>query len=186
MMKDERLCREVERVQGRVMKTPQDYAWLSEQIFLRTHNQLSINTLKRFWGYLESDGSVTRMSTYDILAQYVGFKDYNTFCQNLEGDNTQSNKVLSRHLSTKSIACGLTLRVTWLPDRILEAEHLGSGKFIIRKVENSKLSVGDTFECRLIIENEPLYLCNLVHEDTAPVAYVAGKRDGVRFEIIED
>ena len=45
MMKDERLCREVERVQGRVMKTPQDYAWLSEQIFLRADNQLSENTL---------------------------------------------------------------------------------------------------------------------------------------------
>ena len=51
---------------------------------------------------------------------------------------------------------------------------------------NSKLSVGDTFECVLFIEGEPLYLNNLVHEGNPPIAYQIGSKSGVRFEVIED
>lgn len=185
-MKDELLCREVERVQGRVMSTSQDFVWMSEQIMLRTHKTLGVNTLKRFWGYLDASGAATRASTYDVLAQYIGFRDYHAFRQSLADNATQSNKVLSRNVNARTLASGLRLRVTWLPDRVMEAEHLGEGHYVVRNVENSKLSVGDTFECALIIENEPLFLGNLMHEGVGPVAYVAGKRDGVRFEIVED
>jgi hypothetical protein len=42
--------------------------------------------------------------------------------------------------------------------------------------------VGDTFLCGLIIEGEPLYLDELQHNNEPPVAYVCGKKGGVRFE----
>ena len=92
-----------------------------------------------------------------------------------------------RELEGKRLAKGLFLRLTWLPDRVCIVEHLGNACFIIRQVENSKLSVGDTFEAAVIIEGEPLYLSNLVHEGRPPVSYVAGvKSGGVHFEIIEE
>lgn len=184
-MKDERLCKEVERVLGRTMTTPQDFVWLSRQVAGRLRHTVSVNTLKRLWGAL-GDAGAARRSTLDMLAQFIGFRDYATFCKVQTDGCTQSDKVLSRHLYTRNLARGLRLRCTWLPDRVIVAEHQGDGHFVILEVENSKLSVGDTFECALIMENEPLYLGNLVHEGTGPVAYVAGRRDGVRFEIIED
>lgn len=185
-MKDERLCREVERALGREMRTPQDFVWLSEQICAGQRNTLSVNTLKRFWGYIDSGHAVTRQSTYDILAQFVGFRDYTVFCQQQELSGENSNAVLSRSLNTRTLAPGLKIRVTWLPDRELIAEHKGRSRFVITSVMNSKLTVGDSFECALLIENEPLYLSNLMHEGNGPVAYVAGKQNGIRFEIVED
>ena len=185
-MTDERMIHEVERVAGLHMETPQDFVWLSEQISRQRRSSVSVNTLKRLWGYLPSNYATTRRSTLDTLAQYVGFRDYATFCNQQDIKSTVSNKVLSRHLNTKMLERGLKLHVTWMPDRDLVVEHQGAGRFVVRSVENSKLSVGDTFDCLLIIENEPLYLGNLIHEGQPPVSYVAGKQDGVRFEVMED
>ena len=54
------------------------------------------------------------------------------------------------------------------------------------EAENTKLSVGDTFMCDIFIDGEPLYLSNLVHEGRPPMVYVAGKKDGIRFQLIEN
>lgn len=185
-MIDEKLIREIERAAGRHMETAQDFAWLREQVGRQGCSSVSLNTLKRLWGYLPTTYATTRRSTMDALAQFAGYKDYATFCYQQELTGETSNHVLSRHLNTKMMVRGLKLHVTWLPDRDLVAEHMGAGKFVIRNVQNSKLSVGDTFECQLVIENEPLYLGNLVHDGQPPVAYVAGKQEGVKFEVMED
>ena len=185
-MYTEQLRQEVERITGRCMQSPQDFVWLSEQMADRSRNLLSVNTLKRLWGYFESDCRKTRRSTLDTLSQFVGFRDYASFCRQQESMGVESNPVLSRHLDARCLSCGQKLRFTWLPNREMVAEHLGKGHFVVRSVENSKLSVGDTFKCSLILENEPLYLCNLTHGGMGPVAYVAGKQDGVRFGVLED
>ena len=185
-MMDEKLIQEVERVSGRHMETAQDFVWLKEQICRKGCSFVSLNTLKRLWGYLPSSYATTRRSTLDSLAQYVGYRDYDIFCNHQDYADKTSNNVLSRHLSTKLLARGLKLHITWLPDRDLVVEHMGAGRFVVCSVENSKLSVGDMFTCQLIIENEPLYLGNLVHNGQTPVAYVAGKQEGVRFEVMED
>ena len=49
---------------------------------------------------------------------------------------------------------------------------------------NTRLKVGDTFECSLIIEGEPLYLDNLRQDGHPPIAYVCGKKSGVFFEYV--
>lgn len=185
-MRDENLCRDIERVVGRTMITSSDFVWLSGQIAARQRSSVSVNTLKRQWGYLEKDDTSVRRSTLDILSQFIGFRDYSTYCRQCQSLDPQSNPVLSRHIDTRRLERGLRLRITWLPDREVVIEHLGSCQFIVRSVKNSKLAVDDTFECMLFMENEPLYLGNLVHLGAGPVAYVAGKRDGIRFEIIED
>ena len=43
--------------------------------------------------------------------------------------------------------------------------------------------MGDTFNCELFIEGEPLYLSQLIHEGQQPMVYVVGKKDGIRFEV---
>ena len=55
------------------MKTPKDFDFLAGQIFDKLHENVSSTTLKRIWGYL-SEPSTPRLSTLDILAQFVGSK----------------------------------------------------------------------------------------------------------------
>ena len=72
------------------------------------------------------------------------------------------------------------------PDRDCTIRHLGKSRFVVEEIVNSKLSVGDTFECVLFIDGEPLYLNNLVHEGNPPVAYQIGSNSGIRLEVKED
>ena len=68
------------------MRTPKDFDTLSERIYRKTHKRVSSSTLKRFWGYLSSV-SVPRLSTLDILAQFIGYADYESFCHTCEEDH---------------------------------------------------------------------------------------------------
>ena len=49
--------------------------------------------------------------------------------------------------------------------------------------EKTRLKEGDTFECCLIVEGEPLYLDNLRQGNRPPIAYICGKKSGVNFEL---
>lgn len=70
----------VEEAIGRKMKTPKDFEFLSEQVFEKLHETVSATTLKRIWGYL-SEASIPRISTLDILSQYVGYTDWASFME---------------------------------------------------------------------------------------------------------
>jgi len=75
-----RLREKIEDATNRKPKTPRDFDILSEQIFEKTHERLSATTLKRVWGYLVATSS-PRVSTLDILAQFIDYRDWNDFCQ---------------------------------------------------------------------------------------------------------
>lgn len=179
-MKNE-LCNEIERSVGRAMKTPRDFDWLAETIYERTHEQVSASTLKRLWGYLDSDIK-PRAFTLDVLSRFLGYADYAAFAQ--RGGDSESNAVLSRRLTADELYEGQRLVLTWKPDRRCVVEHLGNGQFVVREAANTKLCVGDTFSCHLFIEHEPLFIDNLLHNNGAPTAYVAGRNNGIMFEVL--
>ena len=60
------------------MRTPKDFDFLSEQIFKQLHQHISTSTLKRLWGYLPGSEN-PRTSTLDLLAQFVGYADWQDF-----------------------------------------------------------------------------------------------------------
>ena len=75
----ERLREAIEMAVDRKMKTPKDFDFLAGQIFDKLHENVSSTTLKRIWGYL-SEPSTPRLSTLDILAKFVDYKDWDAFC----------------------------------------------------------------------------------------------------------
>ena len=94
---------------------------------------------------------------------------------------------MSRKLSVSSdLYIGERLRLTWQPGRVCDVEYLGDLSFRVIASENTRIQPGDTFQCSLIVEGEPLYLDNLRKGDRStsakPVAYVCGKKTGVNFE----
>ena len=79
---------------------------------------------------------------------------------------------------------GEQLRLSWHPDRACDIKYMGNLTFIVVDSENTRLKTGDTFQCSIIIEGEPLYIDNLMQGDRQPIAYVCGKKSGVMFEYI--
>lgn len=176
------LKQNVEIVLGFNVKTPKDFARLSDLILKRQHTLVSPTTLKRIWGYL-SETVQPRATTLDILARFIGHVDWCSFCQSVDKDpELQSNLVLSPTLSIKDLKLGQILTLRWLPDRECSVQYKGGRTFEVVEAFNTKLQVGDNFECCTFIENEPLYLDSLVHNGGKPVTYVVGKKDGIRIE----
>ena len=65
------------------MATPKDFNFLSEHIFEENHTRISPSTLKRIWGYLQNDNT-PRSTSLNILANYVGYKDWDDFLASAE------------------------------------------------------------------------------------------------------
>lgn len=180
------LCEAVEQKFGKKMQTPLDFEWLEEKIAIKTKEQVSASTLMRVWGYRK--GVSTRQTTLDILARYLGYADYVTFCQwaPAQDDEPQSDEVVSRHLRTSDLQKGQQVELTWQPNRRCVIQRQKGKCFQVIEAEQTKLSVGDTFECDIFIEGEPLYLSQLVHEGRPPMVYVAGKKNGIHFEVMDE
>lgn len=185
-MKQELLKQEVERVFGRHLTEARDFEELSHLLLIHTRERLSPTTLKRLWGYLKHEEVQTRPQTFDVLARFVGYKDYNNFCEQSERmDEVQSGINTEERIATERMRRGQRLVITWRPDRKIVVKHLGDSRFEIIEAENTKLSVGDTFRCHLMIQHEPLYLDEVVHQRMPPMVYVAGQKDGVVIEVCD-
>ena len=75
----EQILREmIERMVGRKMVVPRDFAWLSEKVEERTQQRVSASTLRRFWGYV-SEGVSASKFTKNVLANFLGYADFEEF-----------------------------------------------------------------------------------------------------------
>ena len=68
----QRLKEKVEIVAGKSIKTPRDFNFLSKQVEGFTGESLSASTLKRVWGYVDTECKQSKY-TLDTLAQMVGY-----------------------------------------------------------------------------------------------------------------
>lgn len=126
-----RLCNDIEKSLGKEMHTPSDFDLLRECIYNRLHILISSTTLKRIWGYL-NDGVIARRGTFDILARFLGFRDYNHYEKDVDTykDEIQSYPFLSYKLNVmEELVPGDKVRILWLPNRSCEVIYLGNLRF---------------------------------------------------------
>lgn len=173
------LRRDIEISVTRHINTPADFEFLSGVIWERTKTPISPTTLKRLWGYIEGADN-TRQCTLDLLSKALGFADWEAYTADLEKNSEkQSDFLNAKHIKSSDLQIGDVIEIKWMPNRICRLKYEGNGKYQIIKSENSKLSIGDTFLCMFFITGQPLYLDNLIHENSAPTSYVIGKKDGL-------
>lgn len=175
----------VAKTAGRELKTPRDFDYLSMRIFDTTKSVVSPTTLKRFWGYLKNENNVIpRLSTLDILSRFVGYSDWNSYCQSSYGINdVDSDFINNPTLYTTSLQCGDEVKLQWKPDRQVIIRYEGHNQFTVMQSTNSKLMVGDNFHCGYFIQNEPLHLTCLVRNGCKPSNYVCGRLGGIHYEL---
>lgn len=169
----------IENSVNRSIKTPSDFDFLSGAIWERTHETISPTTLKRLWGYIDG-ADTTRNSTLNLLAHFVGCADWDDFLVKLDEENdVQSNLVIAHHINTSDLLENDLVEVAWQPNRHCVFRYLGNMIFEVQHSENSKLKVGNTFQCSLFMLGEPLYIDCLVQNGSYPVAFVVGNKSGL-------
>ena len=179
------LCERIEDVFRCKINSPNEFIWLSNELN-KSGEHVSPTTLKRIWQYIPNTNT-PRNSSLSALARQLGYDDFSHFAASLtEGDEQSSAPVLGASLHpSKELGINARVRLTWAPSRIVVIRHLGNGNFVVESSQNSKLTAGDTFNCEMLIEGEPLYLDNLVQADRPPTGYVCGKRSGIHYNLLE-
>lgn len=180
----ERLMQYIEGKIGLQMKRNHDFTILSERITAETNGKLSPTTLKRLWGYVNDQNSEPSIYTLDLLAEYLGFKDYDDFKRKIGSEDSEGPKILSSLTTIEAIdaddfSIGEEFDVSWAPDRSCTLRHLGNRHFLVVHSVNAQLKAGDTFTTDLFIEGDQLRAGNLSHGGRTGLCYIAGKIGGV-------
>ena len=124
------LREKMEKKIGRHIETPKDYDLLSQSVTEECREHVSANTLKRLYGYL-NEGRTPRLSTLNILSQYVGYRDWKDFCEKLEsepqeeptGESTAQQPEKSRRCSWK---CFLAILLVAMAAAVLTTLHFAN------------------------------------------------------------
>lgn len=176
----ERLKFRVEETFGSKVRTPKDFERLADSVFQRTCVLMSPTTFKRLWGYINEPVTPHR-STLDTLARYAGWNDWEDFCTNDIKEVESGYAAIESIDVLRQLKRGDRLRLTWQPGRVCDIEYLGDCKFRVIAAQATKLNVGDTFSCTMIMEGQPFYLDNLHKDGHHPATYICGRQHGIHF-----
>lgn len=173
------LRNDVEKHIGRTLQSPADFQWLIQQIWDQQHTILSLSTIKRFWGYVESNG-LPRLSTLNTLTQFLGYADWNAYLVSLEqSGGNESAMFQGEGISAAMLLTNDRIEVRWQPNRKCVFRYLGDNQFIVEESMNAKLQPGDLFHAVIFMVGHPMYLDHLRLSDGTITSYVAGKHKGL-------
>ena len=170
---------DLEQRVGQQLQSPADFQLLIQQIWEKNHAVLSLSTIKRLWGYVESNGA-PRLSTLNTLAQFLGFADWNTYLVALEQrGGIESALCTGEGIQTTDLQAGDRIAVAWQPSRQCTFRYIGDNQFIVEESKNAKLQRGTIFSAARFMIGHPMYLDNILLADGTRTSYVAGKRNGL-------
>lgn len=176
---------DIEREVKRKIRTPYDFEFLAGVIWERLHENLSPTTLKRLWGYIDG-ADTTRRTTLCLLAQFLGFADWEAYQASLATRSDIESAVFEGEgIHIDDLQKGDRIEVTWLPNRRCVFRYEGEAHFTIEEAENAKLHVGDSFEAVCFIIGKPMYLDDVQRDDNnvqstkEGFSYVAGSKHGL-------
>lgn len=173
------LLSEVERSVGRCCTSNCDFNELSDKIERSTGELLSVSTLKRLWGYVPSK-IVPRKSTLDILCQFSGYRNFDSFCEHIKaGGSANSRLFVSKTVVSSELKVGQQIRIGWDPDRLVLLEYLGESQYEVVHSENSRLESGDKFYLDSLVLGLPLCISDLKRGLNVSMSYIAGSASGL-------
>mgnify|MGYP003538204884 CR=1 FL=1 len=170
---------DIEQQVGQHLQSPADFQLLIQQIWEKQHAVLSLSTIKRLWGYVESNGE-PRLSTLNTLAKFLDFADWNAYLVAIEQrGGTESAMFTGEGIQTADLQAGDKVVVAWQPNRQCTFRYLGDNQFVVDSSKNAKLQQGATFSAARFVIGQPIYLDNILLADGTRTSYVAGKLNGL-------
>ena len=177
-------------VEGRIGGKPYshgDFTKLANEIFEESKDMISPTTLKRLWGYLKQESATPQVRTLNVLAAFVGHKDWEGYCAYQDGRDDYSSEFVKHHTQHCFLMkAGEKIRISWYPERRVVLRHEGDGDlFTVMTAENSKLEPGMTLHCETFTAEEPLLLKNVRGGSlTEACDYLCGKIGGIKYELL--
>lgn len=173
----ERLLTLVEQKTEHPLSTIANLNHLVAEIKKSTGEKLSVSTLRRVLGMVESTHEPS-ISTLDILSRYVGYRGWRDFLAH-DDVNSQSQFVNEKLIRCDQLECGDEIELEWAPARKCRLKSLGYGRFEVLLSINSKLAEGDTLCCKVVCEGQPFVATDVMRKGSHEKVYVAGRESGI-------
>lgn len=165
---------------GLGMTRSADFDVLSQAIRDRTNENLGVNTLKRLFGF-KTDKVVPRLSTMDIIAQYLGSDDYESLIKELGEDADISLFTPIDCLEVQELERGTQVRVSYDPNRVLFLTYIGDFKFIVNEVEGSRnIQKGDLLTITQLAVGHRFVVAHVIRDGVDLGAYESAKFKGLK------
>lgn len=165
---------------GLGMTRSADFDVLSQAIRDCTSENLGVNTLKRLFGF-KTDKVVPRLSTMDIIAQYLGSKDYEALIKELGEDADISLFTPVDCLEVQDLAKGSQIQVSYDPNRAFFLTYIGDFQFIVNEVEGSRnILKGDLLTITQLAVGHRFIVSHVVRDGIDLGAYESAKFKGLR------
>lgn len=163
---------------------PQQCEALAMAIKETTGQTLGTTTLKRMLGFVKGSGG-SRASSLDIIAQYLGYRDYNLLCKDLGEDTDISDFRGVESFDSADLEAGERVRICYEPDRELILSYLGNNRYVVEESKGSKLLRGDKLIIAGFYVGFALLVSDVEREGVHRGAYQAAKQGGLtEIEII--
>lgn len=181
----EKLREAVARKYGKRLSTSHDFINLSNEMSDCLRDTLGASTLKRIWDYIEPHRHA-RQSSLDVLARYVGYRDFSTLCQNIGASAADESGFFSaRILYTKDVSEEQLIEIQWMPDRRITVKRSGDSSFVVVSSDNSRLLSGSVMSIPYLIEGRPMVSDVILPGHSVPMVYEAGRDGGIRWTVID-
>lgn len=164
---------------GKEIRYPSDYQELAYAIEKEVKKQISVNTIKRMLGNIKKD-TEPRLYTLDIIAEYLGYKNWDDYIPTLKSVNYSEFKLFNG-IGFRDLKINDQLEFHYYPDRKVLIEKVEKFLFRVMKSENSQLKEKDLLHFDQMILNHPLFILQIIRDGTELGGYVAGKVGGITF-----
>lgn len=166
----------------RELRLSSDCEYLALDIESVTGEHIGVNTLKRLLGFID-DEREPRPSTLDIIARYLDFENWDLL-KCFDDKSNSSFSATEDEIRTIDLFQGQRIKISYLPDRLIELEYGGDGRFVVRESQNSKLQEGDELEIAHIVKGYPLLVSHVRRGGADLGSFTAGKAQGISFKIL--
>ena len=174
------ILRRMREKAGLQMNRSADFDVLSQAIADETGERLGVNTLKRLFGFRMA-AVVPRLSTMDIVARYLGSRDYDSLKKQLGYDADISMFGSVDCIDVHDLENGAQVRVSYDPGRVFLLTYLGDFRFIVNEAEGSvNIRRGDILTITQLAAGHRLIVGAVCRDGVDLGAYEAARYRGIR------
>lgn len=174
-----RLRKAIEEKTGKKAESPADFNFIALQIKKEIGESVSLSTMKRIWGYVAYNSQPSKL-TLSIMARFLGYPDWSSFCSHTESSPfVESEDLSDKVINAADIMPGTIIEITWRPNRYCKLECIGKKQFRVLESQNSKLFPGNIFKAELFGQGLPFYVTELQQNYNEGRIYVAGEHHGL-------
>ncbi|MDE6273257.1 MAG: hypothetical protein K2M31_09670 [Muribaculaceae bacterium] len=140
-------------------------------------------TIKRMLGLVGDQSPernrVPRLSTYDMLSQWLGYPNYKALLTELNEGDYSSEFIDIPTLETTDLDKGTQVQLRYEPSRILVMTYMGNDQFLINESKNSKLLKGDIITMSHFVLGMPMIVKNVMRGEKNMGGYIGAKDGGL-------